>query len=127
MNYPLSELIDRYSILLLKCERLPKDQSTLDELQRFKNAITQFYDGIYDGMNDDWVNGTITQSKDVNGKIWELESDIRKGKEGELGLEEVGRRALAIRDLNKQRIAIKNEVAEKMGEHKEIKGDHASE
>ena len=46
----------------------------------------------------------------VNGMIWDLESDIRKGKEGELGLEEVGRRAITIRELNGKRVAIKNKV-----------------
>jgi len=44
----------------------------------------------------------------ANIKISILESDIRKGKEDELGLEEVGRRALEIRDINKERVALKN-------------------
>ena len=44
----------------------------------------------------------------ANIKISILESDIRKGKEDELGLEEVGRRALQIRDINGERVALKN-------------------
>ena len=55
-----------------------------------------------------------------------MESDIRKGKEEELGLEEVGRRALAIRDWNKKRILIQNEIIEKFGGFKNIKKDHRS-
>jgi len=65
---------------------------------------------------------------DINGKIWDLESDIRKGKEGELGLEEVGRRAIMIRELNKKRISVKNQITEEtnMG-FKDVKMNHASE
>ena len=63
---------------------------------------------------------------EVNGAIWDLESDIRKGKEGELGLEEVGRRALKIRDLNAKRIQFKNDISERYGEDSEVKGNHAS-
>jgi len=66
----------------------------------------------------------------VSNRIWLLESDIRQGKEKELGLEEVGRRALAIRDLNKQRIAYKNAINEsfdKKNALKEIKVNHRSE
>jgi hypothetical protein len=46
----------------------------------------------------------------VNHRIWELEADIRGGREDELVLEEVGRRAISIRNLNKERITIKNEI-----------------
>ena len=44
----------------------------------------------------------------ANIKISILESDIRKGKEDELGLEEVGRRSLQIRDINGESVALKN-------------------
>ena len=64
----------------------------------------------------------------VNLKIWHLEDKIRDSKEKELGLEEVGRRALQIRDYNSERIAVKNAINEfaKQG-FTEIKIDHASE
>ena len=64
----------------------------------------------------------------VNIKISILEADIRKGKEEELGLEEVGRRALQIRNLNRERIALKNAIQEKFGDgFKDIKVKHGSE
>jgi hypothetical protein len=44
-----------------------------------------------------------------------------------LGLEEVGRRAIAIRDYNAERIRIKNEIQERFGEgFTEFKANHAS-
>lgn len=64
----------------------------------------------------------------VNLKIWHLESAIRSGKEGKMLLDEVGRRALQIRDLNAERIALKSALNEIQGSSvKEIKVDHASE
>ena len=57
-----------------------------------------------------------------------MESDIRKGKEGELGLEEVGRRAILIRNLNRERVALKNKIIEETGiGFKDVKVNHASE
>jgi hypothetical protein len=62
-----------------------------------------------------------------NIKISILESDIRKGKEAELGLEEVGRRALEIRDINRERVALKNELKRIFGDgFKDIKVNHRS-
>jgi hypothetical protein len=66
----------------------------------------------------------------VNHKIWELEADIREGREEELGLEEVGKRAISIRNLNKERITIKNEINRRFDPenyYQEIKVNHRSE
>ena len=81
------------------------------EIDKYDN-ITPFVDKLYK----------------VNGKIWDLESDIRKGKEGILGFEEVGRRAIKIRDFNNQRVSIKNEIVSNFRQgFVEIKRNHASE
>ncbi len=65
----------------------------------------------------------------VNLKIGYLEADIRQGKEGLLGLEEVGRRALAIRALNSERVALRNALNDRLDvtAHAEIKVAHASQ
>ena len=65
----------------------------------------------------------------TNMKIWNLESEIRECKEEELGLEEIGRRALMIRDLNRERIALKNELNrlhDNENYFKEVKVKHVS-
>ena len=62
----------------------------------------------------------------INNKIWHLESDIRKGKlDGDL--EETGRRAIQVRELNNERIALKNAINEisKTG-FKEVKVNHVT-
>jgi len=64
----------------------------------------------------------------ANIKISILESDIRQGKEDELGLEEVGRRALEIRNINRERVALKNNLKEIFGDgFQDIKVKHGSE
>lgn len=108
----MADAADRCSILRLKLERLGEQPDVREEFRVMAAAC----DGI-----------DFTSLYEINGKIWDLESDIRRGKEGELGLEEVGRRALAIRDLNAQRIAVKNSIAARHGATTEIKGNHASQ
>lgn len=120
MKYPVSEMCDRLSILNLKSERLPQNDETEAQIKEFRQAL-------FEDVKHSDIAALTFELYTVNGKIWDLESDIRKGKEGDLGLEEVGRRALAIRDLNKIRIEFKNQIADILGEHKEIKGNHASQ
>lgn len=119
MEYPISEILDRYSIALLKKERLQIDND--QELADLSNEIDN-----YRKINE-IVDDYIVKLKEINGKIWDLEFDIRKGKEGELGLEEVGRRALLIRENNKIRVGYKNEIVEifNVG-YKDIKMNHVS-
>ena len=116
MQTPLSEIIDRYSILMLKNERLV-DEDLKEELETYKKEID------FSKMGD-----FVKRLYEVNGTIWDLESDIRRGKEKELGLEEVGRRAIKLRDLNKIRISIKNEIVKFVGQgFIEVKINHASQ
>jgi uncharacterized protein YxjI len=119
MEYPISEILDRYSIALLKKERLKIDNDK--ELNDLSNEIDN-----YRKINK-IVDEYIVNLKEINGKIWDLEFDIRKGKEGILGLEEVGRRAILIRENNKIRVGYKNEIVEIFNTgYKDIKMNHIS-
>lgn len=128
MRYPLDELLDKSSIIQLKFERIDdlEDRSRwMNEIRDYSIAIGEYIGGgacAYKQIKD-WFNKLY----EINGKIWDLEADIRKGKEGELGLEEVGRRAIAIRNNNGGRIRIKGEIIETIGVgYKDIKINHAS-
>jgi hypothetical protein len=116
MEMSLGEVVDRYSIVKLKSERT--DVDCIEELEALTKELTKV-----EGLTE-----YVQQLYDVNGRIWDLESDIRKGKEGELGLEEVGRRAIMIRGINGERVAIKNTINKiyKTG-FVETKVNHASE
>lgn len=108
------EIADRYSILLLKKERL-QDENIMGEFKVFHELVLA-KPHLHEGVQELYKE---------NGLIWDLESDIRRGKEAELGLEEVGRRAIQIRDHNKNRIAIKNKI--NVNWFKEVKVNHASQ
>ena len=54
--------------------------------------------------------------------------ELKSGREDKLSLEEIGHRAIAIRDWNNKRITVKNKIAELLGcSVKEIKKEHLSE
>lgn len=119
MKYPLAEVVDRLTILELKRDRLSANQAVANEAARLSAALPSILSHRLAAWRDDLKN--------INAKIWDLEADIRQGKEGLLGLEEVGRRAIAIRELNGNRIRIKNQIARLVGEFEEVKVEHASE
>ena len=115
MKISIGDIVDRFTICTLKKERLGLDVQK--ELSELKEEID-----VYGGLEN-----FIGRLYEVNSSIWFLESDIRKGKEGELGLEEVGRRAIKIREFNKIRVGYKNIIVETFGEgYKDVKMNHAS-
>jgi len=121
MEMPLAEIVDRYTILKLKSQRIDRD-TFAKELSVFEAALLEFRDRGFD-IKEEWIQALL----ETNGRIWDLEADIRSGKEGKLGLEEVGRRAIAIRNINNERVAIKNRIAQHSGTgFLEKKVDHAS-
>ena len=129
MRYPLDELLDKRSIIRLKIERgnssVDKERLT-KEFQDYTQAIMDYVSEelcTY-GQFEEWDR----ELSEINGKIWNLEDDIRKGKVGHLSLEEVGRTALKIRESNGVRIGIKAKVVSTTGiGYREIKVNHASE
>lgn len=131
MEMSPGDLADRCSILTLKVDRLPYHP----EVKREYLAIREACD------SEEISTAAVSRLYEVNGKIWDLESDIRKGKENTLEvsadvksmeyeklmqLAEVGRRALLIRDLNAQRIEMKNTLNARFSGFIEVKGNHAS-
>lgn len=108
MKMPLSEIIDRYTITLLKSQRTNEDVS--NELNAYKKETP-------DG---ELIKVFIERMYDINGQIWDTEGDIRRGVD--MPLEEVGRLALIVRDLNQIRNGIKGEIVDEFAEgFKEIK------
>lgn len=124
MQMQVSDIMDRMSILQLKEERLGSKLVECADYREWYHAYTSSLDVVL----EEKLDSLLVELYIVNGKIWDLEADIRQGKEGLLGLEEVGRRALAIRDYNGTRIQLKNEISSLLKEkYKEIKIDHASQ
>lgn len=116
-TFPVTELIDRYLIAEIKNE---KGGNNNEELEFYAHQIK-----IY---NLDLIKDLMQQLKDIHLGIWELEKELKNGVEQDLSLEEIGRRAIAIRNKNSQRVNAKNQIAEILGCNvKEFKLDHLSE
>jgi len=115
--FPIIELVDRLAIAEVKFKRTKANEEEL--LWYMNQAIRIDLSAIVDEYED---------LKRVHDEIWELEAELKTGREAELGLEEIGRRAIAIRDHNNKRVALKNSIAEKLNcSVREIKKDHLSE
>jgi uncharacterized protein YxjI len=115
--FPILELADRLAIAEIKFERTAANQAELD-----------WYTEQFAQYNSKSVRSQIDALKEIHNEIWDLEWQLKSGREQELPLEEIGRRAIAIRDHNNRRIAIKNALAEQLEcPVREIKRDHLSE
>jgi hypothetical protein len=115
--FPIIELVDRLAIAEVKFKRTRANEEEL--LWYMNQALRIDISAIVDEYED---------LKQIHNEIWELEAELKTGREAELDLEEIGRRAIAIRDHNNKRVALKNTIAEKLNcLVREIKKDHLSE
>ena len=108
---PIPEVADRYTIALLKIQRLDASEIDVDEMQR---QIDYYKEGL-DLDNPELAN-LIDKLYHVNGLMWDAEHAIRKGQDEGLGLEEIGTRAIHIRDLNRDRMRVKNDIIDLTGD-----------
>jgi microcompartment protein CcmL/EutN len=114
--FPIGELIDRLIIARIKTEKL--------------GVITnesKWYESAVKNIDLSSVENEMQDLKQAHLRIWEMESLLKSGLEEQISLEEIGRRAIKIRDYNGQRVIIKNSISKKLGcEVVEIKKDHLS-
>ena len=115
--FPVIELFDRLAIAEVKFK---KTRANEQELIWYQRQVQDFDLTAVSNLYDDL--------KEIHYEIWLLEAELKSGKEEELPLEEIGRRAIAIRNKNNKRIRIKNAMADLLGDSiQEIKKDHLSE
>ena len=115
--FPVIELFDRLAIAEVKFK---KTRANEQELIWYQKQVQDFDLTAVSNLYDDL--------KEIHQEIWALEAELKSGKEEELPLEEIGRRAIAIRNKNNKRIRIKNAMADLLGDSiQEIKKDHLSE
>ncbi len=113
------EFFDRFTILIKKASV---------DFQNHNGLVYKYVDILKDNNLDGDLLRLICELQVANLDIWFLESMIRSGKEGELGLKEIGKRALAIREYNAVRVAKTNEINKLFGvTNEERKIDHVSE
>ena len=115
--FPIIELVDRLAIAEVKFKRTKANE---EELLWYMNQALRIDLTL---IVDEYENLKL-----IHNEIWELEALLKTGRESELSLEEIGRRAIAIRDHNNKRVTLKNIIAEKLNcSVREIKQDHLSE
>lgn len=105
---PPGEFFDKFTILMQKAFHL-KDED-------FEKRVIDFVAILNKNGLDGKFIRLLCELQMFNVKIWHNESDLRKGGEGEFGMMEVGRRAILIRDFNKERIKRINKINEFFGE-----------
>lgn len=115
--FPVIELVDRYCIAKLKFN---KTSANLAELKFYTQQLEKYDLSL--------INQSLDELYTIHQSIWDLESALKSGQEQSLPLEEIGRRAIEIRNLNNLRISLKNQIAEQLGcTVREIKQNHLSE
>lgn len=114
--FPVIELVDRLCIAELK---FIKTAANIAEVDFYKTQM-QSHDTAC-------IAEELKQLYSIHEKIWSLESELKSGMESQLSLEEIGRRAIEIRNWNNKRVALKNLMAEKLGcVVREVKQNHVS-
>lgn len=116
---PVLELIDRLCIARVKHQRTGGANQV--ELDWYEDKFAQLPQSAELNYNVDAMTA-------IHNAIWELEWQLKSGVEEQLPLEEIGRRAIRIRDYNNKRISFKNSIASLLGHPvREFKHDHLSE
>lgn len=116
---PVLELIDRLCIARVKHSRTSGANQV--ELDWYEAQFAQLPQSAE-------LNHNVDAMTAIHNAIWELEWQLKSGVEQQLSLEEIGRRAIRIRDYNNKRISFKNSIASLLGHPvREFKHDHLSE
>ena len=121
---PELELIDRLCIARIKHERTTG--ANQDELDWYEDKYKQLTAGLSPSQLTE-LEFDIAEITKIHNKIWDLEWQLKSGVEHLLELDEIGRRAIAIRDWNNKRITYKNSIAKLFNlKMRELKTDHLS-
>ena len=115
----LGDIVDKLTILTRKIYF--GEEEAYKEYEYLKEGLnTLGYDG-------DLICASIRLAQ-MNFEIWNLENEIRKGGEGKFSLDEIGRRAIDIRNLNRKRVEYKNVISKLDGVgFTEVKTNHLSQ
>ncbi len=122
MERDAGDIIDRWAIAKLKAERIGAAESN-KEYAWFCEGITELQNKHPQVVWESYMKEIVS----IHARIWDLEGAVRQGKLDN-NLLEVGKRAIQIRDWNKKRVALKNEINALVSEgFQDIKKDHCSE
>ena len=117
MKFPVIEIVDRYTIAVVKHEKT--NGANQEELYFYLEQMKE--------ANINPSDVKVIELIEHHRYVWSLEDDFKKAKIDALPLEEIGRRALYIRDIGYRRVDLKNALAEMVDDPvREIKQDHVT-
>ena len=118
MKFPVIEVVDRYAIAVIKHKKT--QGANQEELDFYLEQMKQ--------INIDPQHRLVCELINHHEYVWSLEDDFKKGRIDGLPLEEIGQRALHIRDVGFKRVELKNALAVLVDDPvREIKQDHITE
>ena len=103
-QFPVIELVDRYTIAKVKFRRL--NGTNAEELHYYSQQIQT--------LDLSELDSELQELESIHEQIWDMEDDFKKCRLDGVDLAEIGRRALAIRDLNNSRVDLKNSLAHRV-------------
>ncbi|MEK6894945.1 MAG: hypothetical protein AABX48_00305 [Nanoarchaeota archaeon] len=109
MEIPLSELIDRMTVLRIKVQNT-ENPNVKKELDLVEEALRNFE--MKKGKID---KNLINNLQIINQELWDLVAELSDAKKENKSLEEIGRIYIRQHIANKKRIQIKNKIAEESG------------
>ena len=132
MRIPISDLIDKMTIIKLKIERVGEPHLK-KEYEEYKKVVKN-YKIQGETIGKEWFDKLY----DINGKIWDIEFGVREIVDKlynnigvpitEEELVEIGKKHLLVAELGRKRNSIKNQIVSHTGEgFKIIKIDHPGE
>ncbi len=113
----VGEILDRLSILTRKIYFGEED--AISE-HRYLEQGLEYY-----GIDGKLITNAMRLTQ-MNIEIWNLENEMRRDSDNKMDIAEVGKRAIAIRDLNKKRVGYKTKLNVAYKGFPEIKVHHRS-
>lgn len=102
MKFPVIEIVDRFAIAQVK----------FDNTAGANREELEFYTEQMALVGIPVEHHLIIELIEHHRYVWSLEDDIKKGRADSLPLEEIGKRALHVRDVMRKRVELKNSLAD---------------
>lgn len=102
MKFPVIEIVDRYTIAVVKYRKT--NGANQEELDFYIQQMAELELALDHKL--------VLELIEHHDYVWNIEDDFKKARIDNLPLEEIGRRALHIRDIGYVRLELKNKLAE---------------
>jgi peptidoglycan hydrolase CwlO-like protein len=108
----LGELVDKITILEIKSEKIT-DSAKLEHISKELNTLNK----SLDELNLSGLTELKAGLKEVNGKLWVIEDDIREKERNSVFDDEFIQLARSVYVTNDERFRLKNTINTKFGSH----------